>query len=151
MTQMRPATIVVWFVTVALGAIAGLSAGPAVKWVSHQIADIYDAQFPVVIMQGKLIAMRDNMALVRISGTKARDCKYLRIVGYVVSEQGQRRDAFIRRVSTPEAGDTKSTGWYDIGIWEIGPLDDHWRVQAETRHLCGDHEVRTIVADVRLP
>lgn len=148
MTAMRPATVAAWLLTVIIGVIVGLSAGPAIRWVSNAIAGAYDARFPVVEMTGAVVAVRNNAALVHIKGTKLRDCKYLRMIGYVVSEDGQRRDVFVRRVGVPESGDTKSLGAYDIGVWEIGPLDGAGRVQIETRHLCGEHEVRTVVADV---
>ena len=113
-------------------------------------ARMFDDRFPVVDMDGTLIAAAAEEVTITIGGTKNRDCEYLRLQAYTVNANGTLGDASVARIDRFERGDTKPTGKYSIGSWRIWPRGDAVRVIVYANHLCGTRVVQTKIADVAL-
>lgn len=108
---------------------------------------------PVVIMQGELVEeISPGHVTLHIFGKKIRgvECEYRGIQAYGDRITGLPVDLNSKRLDIVEQGGTKNNGNYDIGIWEIWPTKNVYRVRVNVAHLCGKSRVSTEIASVIL-
>lgn len=107
---------------------------------------------PVAVMEGKLISKTADTARLHIYGTKRRgvECQYLGIQAFGDRLVGLPVDLVIGRVDIPQVGDTKPTGNFDIGVWEIKPTLGVITVRVYVSHDCSGTRVATKIAEVKI-
>jgi len=108
-----------------------------------------DAVFPVVTMKSEVMAKTPTEVVVRLSGTKHRDCKYEGIDAFS-KHGGMVRDLNMERVDMPDDGMTKPKGHYDFGLWRIWPTANTKLVTIYVRYDCDGRDVFVIAAEVLL-
>lgn len=108
---------------------------------------------PVVEMKGDLIGeVKPGHITVRMYGKKLRgvECEYKGIQAFGDRINGLPVDLNSKRIDIPEKGLTKDAGRYDIGIWEIWPIEGIYRVRVNVGHECGKSRVSTEIASINL-
>lgn len=108
---------------------------------------------PVVIMQGELVEeISPGHVTLHIFGKKLRgvECEYKGTQAYGDRITGHPVELNSKRLDVVEQGGTKDSGKYDIGIWEIWPTKNVYRVRVNVAHLCGKSRVSTKIASVIL-
>lgn len=110
------------------------------------------AMFPVLSMEGVLIGRVGDAAHIHIYGEKLRgiECRYIGISAFADRLVGLPVDLEIRRINIPQTGTTKPAGPWDIGVWEVRPVQGATRVRVYTSHDCQGSLVATKVAEVPL-
>jgi len=78
------------------------------------------------------------------------ECEYKGIQAYGDRITGHPVDLNSKRLEVVEQGGTKSNVNYDIGIGEIWPTKNVYRVRVNVAHLCGKSRVSTEIASVIL-
>jgi hypothetical protein len=118
-----------------------------VDWAQHQ----YDARYPVWReTSGAVQERRGDAVVIELRGTKARECRFLRINAQT-SHLGELRNAQITRIDQPEVAATRPLGAQNIGMWVVVPVTSTARaVLVTVEHLCGDRLVLGHFATVRL-
>jgi hypothetical protein len=111
----------------------------------------YDEFVPVVRMQGELVSRTENAVVVRMWGEKVRDCRFVGIQGFSRVGDGINRDMRIKRIDLESVGETKPRGHFDIGHWQLHPLDGATHVVVWVQHSCRQGDLRnTRIAEVAL-
>ena len=107
---------------------------------------------PVVVMQGELVEKEGDRVLIHMYGKKFRgvECEYKGIQAFGDRINGLPVDLNSKRIDIPEKGLTKDAGRYDIGIWEIWPIEGIYRIRVNVGHECGKSKVSTEIASVIL-
>jgi len=112
----------------------------------------FDAFVPVVRWQGELVSRDADGVVVRLSGAKLRECKYINIMAYSRTAAGLNRDTVIHRVDMPAQSLTKPLGTFDMGFWDIRPVKGASSVVVYVQHACDADDLRTTkLAEVKLP
>jgi hypothetical protein len=110
---------------------------------------LFDAFVPVVWMRGDVVSKGPDYAVVHMSGYKLRECRYLGIQAYSLTD-GVRFDAKIKRLDTGEVASTRPRGFYDIGNWEVRPTAGASGVVIYAQHACGDDVRMTKMAELQI-
>jgi hypothetical protein len=107
---------------------------------------------PVAVMQGDLVSKTEGSARLHIYGHKGRgvECRYLSIQAFGDRLVGLPVDLIITRVDIPHVGDTKPTGDFDIGAWEVKPTLGVIVVRVYVTHDCEGTKVATKIAEVKI-
>ena len=129
--------------TILIGMVAGvaLSMLTPMAWL--------DSIYPVVSMRADVVAKQPTEVVVRLSGTKNRDCKYLGIDAF--SRHGEMlRDLNMERIDMPADGGTKPKGHFDFGTWRIWPTSNTKLVMIYVRYDCSGRDVFVNVAEVAI-
>jgi hypothetical protein len=127
------------------------------NWVPYLVIAVwlgwasYDNFMPVVRMQGEVVSRTESAVVVRMWGEKIRDCRFVGIQGFSRIGDNINRDTIIKRIDMPSEGKTKPRGTFDIGQWELYPIDGATHVSVWVQHSCGQDDLRsTRIADVEL-
>jgi len=136
--------------TILIGIVVGTLLAPVVILTANEVHGVYDRAYPIVEMQGKLISLANDEAVIALSGRKLRECSYVRIQAYSLSENGDLNDAFITRTDMPEDGESKPKGSFLFGSWRVWPLPNSHGIVVYANHLCGSRVVLTKIADIPL-
>lgn len=136
--------------TIATGIVLGGLLSPVAIATNDWLAAQYDRVFPVVEMNGQLLSLGDDEAVIALAGRKNRECTYTGIQAYSVGRDGNMTDTFIVRTDIPESRDTKPRGTFDVGTWRVWPLPDSRGIVVYINHLCGSRVVLTKVAHIPL-
>ena len=136
---------------VILGLVIGTLAAMSAPFITDQIADAYDARFPVWRdVVAKVHERRGNQVIISVNGEKARECRFVRINAQTQHIDGM-RNARITRSDGVEIGITRPLGYQSIGDFLIVPADESARAVILTiEHQCGDRLVLGRLATVRL-
>lgn len=137
-------------ITIAIGLVMGGLLSPVVIATNDWLATQYDRVFPVVEMSGTLMSHSNGEAVIALGGRKNRECGYMRIQAYSQGSDGHMHDAFITRTDTPENGETKPVGVFQLGTWRVWPLPDSKGIAVYLNHMCGSRLVITQIADIPL-
>ena len=136
--------------SIMLGLYLGLVGGQVLTGLSGLVVEHYDDWRPVVKITGERVGAESNAVLLRLRGTKHRECEYLRLTAFTSDAGGRLTAAYINRESKKELGETLPRGTYEFGTWRLWPIDSALRAVVYISHQCGDRIVRTKVADVAL-
>ena len=111
----------------------------------------YDNFVPVLRMHGELVSREPDAVVVRMWGSKLRECRYVGILAYSRAGSDFYRDATITRIDRAATNDTKPRGAFDIGQWRIRPTTDATHVAVYAQHACSHGDLRTTkIAEVAL-
>lgn len=107
---------------------------------------------PVVVMQGELVEKEGDRVLIHMYGKKLRgvECEYKGIQAFGDRINGLPVDLSSNRIDKPITGATKDSGSYDIGVWEVFPVKEVYRVRVNVAHECGKSRVSTEIASINL-
>jgi len=141
MRTLRQLLTMRWTVVISLAVGAVLSNITPAAW--------FDSIFPVVSMNAEVVAKSYDEVVLKLSGTKHRDCKYISIDAF--SRHGDLlRDLDMVRVDRPAEGGTKPKGSFDFGVWKIWPTNDTKMVTVYVRYDCSGRDVFVNVAEVQI-
>ena len=135
------------------GMIIGGSAVLMTPAVIGPLRDAYDIAFPVLRMQGKLVAREPDAVVIHITGEKVRgdECRLRSVYGYTIMPNGLHADAIATRIDMPQTSRDRDRGYYDIGMWRVVPVNPGaLRVLVVTQHDCVGRIVLSTIADVTL-
>ena len=145
------------FVEMPIAATIGLIGGLLLAFFAPQLVggalSVYDANFPVLTMSGKITKVEPSSVTLHIVGTKHRgeECKLVNVYGYTISGIGIKKDAIAERIDVPMTGRVRDHGTYDIGLWRVYPVDtDAVSVQVWTHHDCVGRPILSKISDVNL-
>jgi hypothetical protein len=127
------------------------------NWVMYLVAVLffgwhaYDVFVPVLWMRGEMISKGPDHVVIRMSGYKLRECRYLGVQAYSLGSDGIRHDATIQRIDVVTLGITRPRGYYDLGRWDIRPTAGATGVVVYAQHACDETDLRaTKMVEVRL-
>lgn len=109
---------------------------------------LYDAVFPVVTMNSRVVSTSPTEITIGLHGTKNRDCKYLSINAF--SRVGERlQDVNIQRVDKTEEAQTRPIGEYDFGVWRLWPTRAGQQIEVYVQYSCSGRDTFVRVAEVK--
>ena len=108
----------------------------------------YDGAFPVLRMEGVIVAKDSTQVIIQMYGEKFRPCKYIRIAAYGKALDGTLTNMLMERTDTPVTGQTRPTGKLNIGTWRLWPVDGITGAVVYIEHDCAHRPVLTKIADV---
>jgi len=127
------------------------------NWVPYLLLSVvaswlaYDTFVPVVRGNASVVNLEPNAVVVRLSGTKYRECRYVGIQAYSRSARTEFDDTTITRLDKPATNTTRPRGSFNMGLWRIEPTEGATRVTIFTQHACGVDDLRTTkLAEVKL-
>lgn len=107
----------------------------------------YDQLYPVISATAVVLSETEDEVVVRMAGQKRRSCSYIGLSAYVPSSDGAPGSrVFLRKMDTPETGETRPIGALDMGIWQIWPVRGADGVEIYAQHVCSGRVVVTVVA-----
>jgi hypothetical protein len=111
----------------------------------------YDQLNPVIDANVYVVEHNADDILVHMDGEKKRTCIYVGLNAYVPQKNGKPGSrVYLRRVDTPETGETRPQGPLDMGLWRIWPTAGAKRVELYAQHVCSGRIVTTKMADIDL-
>lgn len=108
-----------------------------------------DSLFPVVTMRAEIVTKHPAEIVMRLIGTKHRDCRYEGINAF--ARMGDLlRDLHMDRIDKPADGQTKPKGRFDFGTWRVWPTANTKLVEVYVQYDCGGRSVFVRAAEVAL-
>ena len=136
--------------TLFLGVITGVLFGPVGGAGWGYVQSVYDDVRPVVRMSGEIVGRDGSSVLIKVTGEKLRDCRYLRISAFAKIDD-RADDVYAKREDAPENGLTKPRGKYSAGVWRVWPVVDMTQIiEMYVQHDCSGRVVLTQIARVKV-
>lgn len=102
---------------------------------------------PVITSQSTIIGRDHRGAVLRITGTKHRDCEFVGVVGIQFDAHRHSDTVSAERIDKPITGATRPVGPFDAGIWRVDVPAGHGAM-LEALYDCDGVIVRNLLARV---